>query len=168
MVDPAAVTWITPGRGAGDLCSATLRGGGALACVRLLPALRYVPRDHEPLGQRHGAREVRLRLLEASLRLDGDAQHELRLRRKGAFRHQPPRQCFGLAQLAAGRFDGYWETGISPWDVAAGVVLVREAGGFVTEIEGGADPVYSGSILAANPTLHEPISRMLRGAMRAA
>ena len=73
-----------------------------------------------------------------------------------------------LAYVAAGRFDGYWETGISPWDVAAGVVLVREAGGFVTEIEGGPDPVYSGSILAANPTLHEAVARMLRGAMRAA
>jgi myo-inositol-1(or 4)-monophosphatase len=73
-----------------------------------------------------------------------------------------------LAWVAAGRFDAFWERDLNIWDIAAGAALVREAGGFVTEIEGGPDPVYSGSILAANPALHEPIARMLRGATRAA
>jgi myo-inositol-1(or 4)-monophosphatase len=68
-----------------------------------------------------------------------------------------------LAYVAAGRYDGFWETGLYPWDVAAGVVLVREAGGFVTTMEGGDDFVYGASILAANPALHEPIAKLLRG-----
>jgi myo-inositol-1(or 4)-monophosphatase len=55
-----------------------------------------------------------------------------------------------LAYVAAGRFDVYWERDLNPWDVAAGVVLVREAGGVVSEIDGGAKPVHAGSILAAN------------------
>ncbi len=70
-----------------------------------------------------------------------------------------------LAYVAAGRFDGFWETGLSPWDVAAGVVLIREAGGFVTDLSGGPNMVYGGSILAANPGLHEPLRRLLRDAM---
>ena len=44
-----------------------------------------------------------------------------------------------LAWVAAGRFDGYWERGLSRWDMAAGIVLVREAGGFVTDADGGED-----------------------------
>jgi myo-inositol-1(or 4)-monophosphatase len=72
-----------------------------------------------------------------------------------------------LAYVAAGRFDGFWEVGLSPWDVAAGVVLVREAGGFVTDLADGPDMIYGGSILAANPGLHAPIAALLRGAARA-
>jgi myo-inositol-1(or 4)-monophosphatase len=59
-----------------------------------------------------------------------------------------------LAYVAAGRFDGYWEYGLSPWDLAAGVLLVREAGGYVSDPEGGGDPLASGNILAANDQLH--------------
>jgi myo-inositol-1(or 4)-monophosphatase len=58
-----------------------------------------------------------------------------------------------LAWVAAGRFDGYWELGVQPWDVAAGILLVREAGGFVTDPAGG-DPAESGDIVASNPPLH--------------
>ena len=62
-----------------------------------------------------------------------------------------------LAWTAAGRFDGFFEAGLAPWDVAAGVLLVREAGGRVTGIDGAADPVYSGGIVAAGPRLHGPL-----------
>lgn len=67
-----------------------------------------------------------------------------------------------LAYVAAGRFDGYWERGLSPWDAAAGVLLVTEAGGFVGEIGGGRNPVFGGSILAANSHLHLPLAKILR------
>lgn len=60
-----------------------------------------------------------------------------------------------LACVAAGRFDAYWERGLNTWDVAAGIVLVREAGGHVTEIDGGPKPLSAGSILASNFELHE-------------
>ncbi|AWK85440.1 inositol monophosphatase family protein [Azospirillum thermophilum] len=69
-----------------------------------------------------------------------------------------------LAYVAAGRFDGYWERGLSPWDAAAGVLLVTEAGGFVGEIGGGRNPVFGGSILAANSHLHLPLAKILRSA----
>jgi myo-inositol-1(or 4)-monophosphatase len=59
--------------------------------------------------------------------------------------------------------DGYWERNLGPWDVAAGIVLVREAGGYVTEIEGPGRPESGASILAANDVLHRPLLRMLAG-----
>ncbi len=68
-----------------------------------------------------------------------------------------------LAYVAAGRFDGFWAAGLAPWDMAAGIILVREAGGFVTEIGGGRDPLYGDTILAANDRLHRPLSELLRG-----
>ena len=69
-----------------------------------------------------------------------------------------------LAYVAAGRFDAFWERDLKPWDVAAGIVLVREAGGFVSEIGGGHAPLTAGSILAANSHLHLPIGKVLRDA----
>ena len=71
-----------------------------------------------------------------------------------------------LAYVAAGRYDGYWERGLSPWDVAAGVLLVTEAGGFVGEIGGGRNPVHGGTILAANSHLNLPLATLLRGVER--
>ncbi len=69
-----------------------------------------------------------------------------------------------LAYVAAGRFDGFWERHLSPWDVAAGIVLVREAGGYVSEIEGGSNMLTSGSIVASNDGLHQDLSKILRDA----
>ncbi|HYD70054.1 inositol monophosphatase family protein [Azospirillum sp.] len=71
-----------------------------------------------------------------------------------------------LAYVAAGRFDGYWERNLNPWDIAAGMLLVTEAGGFVGEIGGGRNVVYGNSILAANSHLHLPLATVLRGAER--
>ncbi|TAK98079.1 MAG: inositol monophosphatase [Rhodospirillaceae bacterium] len=66
-----------------------------------------------------------------------------------------------LAYVAAGRCDGYWETGLQPWDMAAGLILVREAGGFVTEVDGGKTPLASGSVLATNAKLHKGLQGIL-------
>ena len=66
-----------------------------------------------------------------------------------------------LVYVAAGRYDGFWETGLSPWDVAAGALIVREAGGFVTDIDGSDRYLDSGDILAANDRLHAPLCRLL-------
>jgi myo-inositol-1(or 4)-monophosphatase len=66
-----------------------------------------------------------------------------------------------LAYVAAGRLDGFWEFGLSPWDIAAGIVLVREAGGYVTDIAGGGSMLGSGDVLAANDHLHQPLARLL-------
>jgi myo-inositol-1(or 4)-monophosphatase len=62
-----------------------------------------------------------------------------------------------LAWVAAGRYEGFWELGLKPWDMAAGMLIVREAGGFVTDPQGGADPMATGDVVAANPHLHAPL-----------
>lgn len=58
-----------------------------------------------------------------------------------------------LAYVAAGRLDGYWEFGLKPWDIAAGVLLVREAGGVVVDFAGKEDFMRSGNLIAANPKI---------------
>ncbi len=67
-----------------------------------------------------------------------------------------------LAWVAAGRYDGYWEMALKPWDIAAGILLVREAGGYVSDIDGSHDMLKSGNILAANDHLHLPLGSLLR------
>jgi myo-inositol-1(or 4)-monophosphatase len=66
-----------------------------------------------------------------------------------------------LAFVAAGRFDAYWEHNLQPWDLAAGLVIVREAGGFVSDLKGGDKILESGDILAANATLHKAFGAVL-------
>ncbi|NBC20452.1 MAG: inositol monophosphatase [Alphaproteobacteria bacterium] len=66
-----------------------------------------------------------------------------------------------LAYVAAGRFDGFWERGLRAWDIAAGIVLVREAGGFVDEIDGG-NVLRTGNIVAGNEPLHPQLIDRLR------
>jgi myo-inositol-1(or 4)-monophosphatase len=73
-----------------------------------------------------------------------------------------------LAFIAAGRFDGYWERNVSPWDMAAGIVLVREAGGFVTDLDGGQAMFAKGHIVAGNETMHSQLRTMLKSVNDAA
>lgn len=67
-----------------------------------------------------------------------------------------------LAYVAAGRFDGYWERGVNPWDVAAGSLLVREAGGLVEPIRGDSPAHLSGKIISANAEIFEPFAKIIR------
>jgi myo-inositol-1(or 4)-monophosphatase len=67
-----------------------------------------------------------------------------------------------LCYTAAGRFDGYWELHLSPHDVAAGGLIVREAGGRVADADGGEDWLRGGSIVAAGPALFESVRERLR------
>jgi myo-inositol-1(or 4)-monophosphatase len=71
-----------------------------------------------------------------------------------------------LAWVAAGRFDGYWESDLSRWDVAAGMLLVKEAGGFVTDYRGGDRPIERNEFLAANDALHSKLHKLVAGALR--
>ncbi|HEX5629068.1 MAG TPA: inositol monophosphatase family protein [Usitatibacteraceae bacterium] len=76
---------------------------------------------------------------------------------------RPGAAALDLAWVAAGRMDGFWEMGLSPWDMAGGALLVREAGGMVSDFEAGEGFLESGRIVAANPkvfsTLLEAITR---------
>ncbi len=66
-----------------------------------------------------------------------------------------------LAWVAAGRYEGFWEAGLKPWDTAAGCLLVREAGGFVTDWRGRSDPVCAETVLAGNDALHSRLHKLL-------
>jgi myo-inositol-1(or 4)-monophosphatase len=72
-----------------------------------------------------------------------------------------------LAWVAAGRFDGFWEEDLHYWDLAAGVLLVREAGGFVTDFRGSDAGLVKGQVLAANDQLHSKLHKLVGGALRA-
>jgi myo-inositol-1(or 4)-monophosphatase len=71
-----------------------------------------------------------------------------------------------LAYVAAGRLDAFWEFTLSPWDIAAGMLLVREAGGYVSDLSGGHAMMTSGDVLAANDHLHLPLAALIREASR--
>ncbi len=71
-----------------------------------------------------------------------------------------------LAWVAAGRYDGYWERGLQPWDVAAGILLVREAGGFVSDYRGGEKMIERREIIAGNDNLHSRLHRLVAEAIR--
>ena len=81
---------------------------------------------------------------------------------------RPGSAALDLAYVAAGRFDGFWEFGLQPWDIAAGILLVREAGGYVTDIAGGPDMLKTGNVLAANDHLLQPLARLLKEALQPA
>ena len=71
-----------------------------------------------------------------------------------------------LAWVAAGRDEGFWEAGLKPWDTAAGCLLVREAGGFVTDFRGGDQPIERKEIIAGNDAMHSKLHKLVAGALR--
>jgi myo-inositol-1(or 4)-monophosphatase len=71
-----------------------------------------------------------------------------------------------LAYVAQGRFDGFWESGLNDWDTAAGCLLVREAGGFVSDYRGRSAPIHSAQILAANDALHSKLHKLLANSLK--
>jgi myo-inositol-1(or 4)-monophosphatase len=83
--------------------------------------------------------------------------HVAGLRRFGA-------AALDLAWVAAGRLDGYWERDIKPWDMAAGLIIVREAGGFVSDCDGADEMLAKGHIVAGNETIHKELLKALKSA----
>ena len=84
-------------------------------------------------------------------------EHVAGLRRFGA-------AALDLAWVAAGRLDGYWERDIKPWDMAAGLLMVREAGGFVSDIDGADEMMAKGHIVAGNEAMQKELLRALKAA----
>jgi myo-inositol-1(or 4)-monophosphatase len=72
--------------------------------------------------------------------------------------------ALNLSYVACGRFDGHWELKLNPWDLAAGVLIVREAGGTVTDLAGAPFDAFQGDILASNGIIHGPMANVLREA----
>ncbi len=69
-----------------------------------------------------------------------------------------------LAWLAAGRFDGFWERGLQPWDIAAGMLLIEEAGGLISDLDGNQEILATGGVVAGNPTIHKTLLEKLTDA----
>jgi myo-inositol-1(or 4)-monophosphatase len=129
------------------------KGAGAFLNDRRLrvSARRQIGNALVATGTPYGQRADRPRYLR---QLDAIMAQVADVRRLGA-------AALDLAYVAAGRYDGYWEFGLHPWDVAAGVLIVREAGGYVSEPDGEGNPVASGNILAANDHLHGTLKSAL-------
>lgn len=79
------------------------------------------------------------------------------LRRMGA-------AALDLAYVAAGRFEGFWEYNLKPWDIAAGGLIVKEAGGFISSIHGNDNPVYNGNVVAGNGKVFDELKKTLLNA----
>lgn len=75
--------------------------------------------------------------------------------------HRTGSSALDLAYVACGRYDGFWEFGLSEWDIAAGALLVKEAGGLVTDINGSVEFMKSTDIIAGTPKTHEKINHMI-------
>lgn len=73
-----------------------------------------------------------------------------------------------LCYVAAGRFDGFWEVKLNPWDMAAGTVILREAGGQVTNFHGETHSLYGQELVASNGLIHEPILSVIQESLRTA
>ncbi len=67
-----------------------------------------------------------------------------------------------LAYVAAGRMDGFWEIGLNPWDMAAGILLIQEAGGMIGDFGGGSDYMETGNLVAGNPKVYQAILQTIR------
>ncbi len=75
--------------------------------------------------------------------------------------HRTGSSVLDLAYVACGRYDGFWEFGLQDWDIAAGALLVQEAGGLVTDENGKTDFMKTGNVIAGNPKVHEKIHHMV-------
>jgi len=117
-----------------------------------------------------GRRRVDESLFATGVPFLGLPDHALALRQVGAVMavssgiRRYGSAALDLAWVAAGRYDGYWENGLNPWDIAAGIVLVREAGGFVTDLAGGKRMFTGGGILASNTALHPELIALVGSA----
>ena len=115
-----------------------------------LRALGYVPCGHAARGD----------LALAKKELGAMQEQVAGLRRFGA-------AALDLAWVAAGRLDGYWERDLKPWDMAAGLCLIREAGGYVSDVTGGDDIFATGHVVAGNETIQKELLRVLKDASKA-
>ncbi len=115
-----------------------------------------------------GRRALGAALLSTGFAYQGGSKLARSLRRFGRLQHatralrRPGSAAIDLAYVAAGRFDGFWEEGLNPWDVAAGILLVEEAGGRVTDYQGRPFRLDSPAILASNGRLHVAIRDRLK------
>jgi myo-inositol-1(or 4)-monophosphatase len=132
------------------------RGGGAHLAGRPLRVSSIEAPEFALIGTGFPFKHV-ARLEEYQRHFAAVAKATSGIRRPGA-------AAIDLAWVAAGRFDGFWELNLAPWDLAAGALLVREAGGIVTDLEGEEDILRHTGIVAGNPAMHAWLRTVTRPA----
>jgi myo-inositol-1(or 4)-monophosphatase len=137
-------------------CFAAARGEGATLNGAPLPAPRDLTELGEALvatgfGYEAAVRRAQARIADRLLPAVRD------IRRAGS-------AALDLAWTAAGRFDGFWERNLRPWDLAAGLVILREAGGFVSDAEGKEAVLAHGSVVAGNEAIQRKLLKLLKSA----
>ncbi len=139
----------------GELFTAARGGGAWLGSERIAPS---------------ACADLKQAILVTGFPYDVHQRHErpLRLFAEYLKRAQAIRRfgsaALDLAWVACGRFDAFWEIQLKPWDVAAGILLVREAGGVVTDLAGGDGTLETGDVAAAGPALHPKVLEVARAA----
>ena len=129
------------------------RGGGAQLNEKRIRVSRCQTLEQALLGTGFPIRDERM--IDPYLKSLGAFLHRTDgVRRAGA-------ASLDLAYVAAGRLDGYWEFGLKPWDIAAGALMVQEAGGMVGAIDPQQDVMVTGNILAATPRIHDEMRAVL-------
>ena len=109
-------------------------------------------------------------MISTGIPVQGRSDHQAFLARlavimdRAASVHRMGSASLDLAYVAAGRYEGYWEDRLNPWDIAPGMILVREAGGYVSQFDGGETMLDTGEIIAANDKLHAELRRLIREA----
>lgn len=85
------------------------------------------------------------------------------LAEKTAGQRRPGAASLDLAYVACGRYDGFWEFGLSPWDIAAGALLISEAGGLISDLRGDGDYMQTGNVIAGTPKVFSPLLKVVQG-----
>ena len=136
------------------------RGGGACLNGRPILVSKTAKLDHALLvtGFAYDIRETRQNNLDHFVRFALRAQG---IRRTGS-------AALDLCYVAAGRFDGFWEVKLNPWDMAAGTVILREAGGQITNFHGEPHSLYGQELVASNGLIHGPMLSVIQESLRAA
>lgn len=130
-----------------DLCYTATRGGGAFVNGAPISVSAIGNPAHALIGTGFPFKNAEAQLPRYLPIFSAVARHTAGMRRPGS-------AALDLASVACGQFDGFFELELAPWDVAAGTLLVREAGGLVTNLDGDPDVLRTGSIVAGNPVVH--------------
>ncbi len=130
------------------------RGGGAHLDGRRIRVSKRISLEHALIGTGFPFRDSRLTLTPYLNMLQSVLTHTSGVRRAGA-------AALDLCYVAAGRLDGFWETGLRKWDMAAGALIIREAGGIISGMDGSEDFLDTGHVLTGSPKIYSALAKLL-------
>ncbi|MBA3340568.1 MAG: inositol monophosphatase [Gemmatimonadaceae bacterium] len=155
LIDGDVVTGVVLNAANGELFTAT-RGGGAHRSGKRISVSAQSDPSHALIGTGFPFKKPEL--------LDEYSGQFVRVSRNTAGIRRAGSAALDLADVACARFDGFWELDLAPWDIATGLLLVREAGGIVTDLGAAPKQVAHGPVVAGNPDIHRWLLKTLHGA----